>query len=101
MVDERQLEAALPEVAGTGLPLLVHAELAGPIERAMAGLGEEADWRRYATYLASRPDEAEMEAIRLLLRALPSVPVPVTYCASFDGAGIAPSCGRRRRRGCR
>ena len=67
MVDERQLEAALPEVAATGLPLLVHAELAGPIERAAAGL-RAADWREYATYLASRPEAAEMEAIRLLLR---------------------------------
>jgi len=67
MVDERQLEAALPEVAATGLPLLVHAELAGPIERATAGL-RDADWRRYETYLASRPDEAELLAIRLLLR---------------------------------
>ncbi len=67
MVDERQLEAALPEVAATGLPLLVHAELAAPIERASAELGQ-ADWRSYATYLASRPDEAEMEAIQMLLR---------------------------------
>ncbi len=67
MVDEQQLEAALPEVAATGLPLLVHAELVGPIERALAGLGD-ADWRNYETYLASRPDAAEVEAIRLLVR---------------------------------
>ncbi len=67
MVNERQLEAALPEVAATGLPLLVHAELAGPIALATAGLAED-DWRRYATYLASRPDAAEIEAIALLLR---------------------------------
>ena len=26
-----------------------------------------ADWRRYATYLASRPDAAELEAVRMLL----------------------------------
>ncbi len=67
MVDERELEAALPEVAATGLPLLVHAELEGPIERASAGL-RDADWSVYGTYLASRPDEAELLAIRLLLR---------------------------------
>ncbi len=30
MVTERQLRAALPHIARTGLPLLVHAELAGP-----------------------------------------------------------------------
>jgi len=67
MIDQQQLEAALPAIAESGLPLLVHAELAGPIDAAMAGL-RDADWRRYATYLASRPDEAELGAIRLMLR---------------------------------
>jgi allantoinase len=67
MIDQQQLEAALPAIAESGLPLLVHAELAGPIDRAMAGL-RDADWRRYGTYLASRPDAAELEAIRLMLR---------------------------------
>jgi len=67
MIDQQQLEASLPAIAETGLPLLVHAELAGPIDAAMAGL-HDADWRRYATYLASRPDEAELQAIRLMIR---------------------------------
>lgn len=67
MVTEEQLERALPHVARTGLPLLVHAELAGPIDKAVAAL-KDADWRCYETYLRSRPDEAELEAIRLLLR---------------------------------
>jgi allantoinase len=67
MVDEAQLRAALPHVARTGLPLLVHAELAGPLEAAAKHL-EQADWRRYANYLASRPDEAELEAIALMIR---------------------------------
>jgi allantoinase len=44
----------------------VHAELAGPVEAATAALGD-ADWRKYATYLKSRPDEAELSAIRLLI----------------------------------
>lgn len=66
MVDREQLKAALPGVAASGLPLLVHAELAGPIEAATAALQQQ-DWTRYATYLASRPDEAELEAIQLLL----------------------------------
>ena len=66
MVTERQLRDALPHVARTGLPLLVHAELAGPIEAATAALAK-ADWKSYATYLRSRPDEAERSAIRLLL----------------------------------
>jgi allantoinase len=67
MIDREQLERALPAIAESGLPLLVHAELAGPIEAATATL-RDADWRSYATYLASRPDEAELEAIRLMIQ---------------------------------
>ena len=66
MVTEHELREALPHVARTGLPLLVHAELAGPIEATTADLAK-ANWRSYATYLQSRPDEAELSAIRLLL----------------------------------
>jgi allantoinase len=67
MIDQHQLEVALPSIAESGLPLLVHAELAGPIDAATPGL-RDADWRSYATYLASRPDQAELEAIRLMIR---------------------------------
>ena len=67
MIDQQQLEAALPFIAESGLPLLVHAELAGPIDAATERL-RNADWRSYATYLASRPDQAELEAIRLMIR---------------------------------
>ena len=67
MIDQQQLEAALPFIAQSGLPLLVHAELAAPIDAATRSL-RGADWRRYPTYLASRPDEAELQAIRLMIR---------------------------------
>lgn len=66
MVTERELHAALPLVASTGLPLLVHAELPGPVDRATALLAD-ADWSCYTTYLSSRPDNAELEAIRSML----------------------------------
>jgi allantoinase len=66
MVGEDDLRAALPHLARTGLPLLVHAELAAPIDAATARLAD-ADWRCYATYLQSRPDEAELSAIRMML----------------------------------
>jgi allantoinase len=66
MVTERELRAALPHVARTGLPLLAHAELPGPVDAATQRLAE-ADWSKYATYLDSRPDEAELSAIRVLL----------------------------------
>lgn len=66
MVRESDLRAALPHVARTGLPLLVHAELPGPVDAATKRL-QQADWRRYSTYVQSRPDEAELLAIRLML----------------------------------
>jgi allantoinase len=66
MVTESQLRAALPHVARTGLPLLVHAELPAPIDSATANLAN-ADWSLYETYLQSRPAEAELSAIRMLL----------------------------------
>jgi allantoinase len=66
MVTERELRAALPHVARTGLPLLVHAELPGPVDAATRRLAE-ADWSKYATYLESRPDEAELSAIHLMI----------------------------------
>ncbi len=73
MVTEHELRQALPHVVQTGLPLLVHAELAGPVDAATAAL-VHADWRSYTTYLKSRPDEAELLAIRLLL----------TLCREYD-----------------
>jgi allantoinase len=66
MVNEQELRAALPHVARTGLPLLVHAELPGPVDAATRQLAE-ADWSKHSTYLQSRPDEAELSAIRLML----------------------------------
>jgi allantoinase len=66
MVTEQELRAALPHVARTGLPLLVHAELPGPVDAATPQL-ERADWSKYATYLQSRPDEAELSAIQLMI----------------------------------
>jgi allantoinase len=66
MVSRPQLYAALPHVARTGLPLLVHAELPAPIDAATLNLAN-ADWSLYGTYLQSRPEEAELAAIRMLL----------------------------------
>ncbi|MBE7447554.1 MAG: allantoinase AllB [Kofleriaceae bacterium] len=66
-VGEPELRPAMARLAALGAPLLVHAEVAGPIERAAAALAG-ADPRRYATYLASRPPAAEEEAIALVTR---------------------------------
>jgi allantoinase len=64
---ERELAIAMPILAGLGVPLLCHAEVAGPIDAAAAQLAG-ADPARYATYLASRPPAAEEEAIALIAR---------------------------------
>jgi len=66
MVTAEQLRAALPQLVRSGLPLLVHAELQGPIDSATQNL-VDADWSKYQTYLHSRPQEAELSAIRMLL----------------------------------
>ena len=72
------IRPALPVVAKLGLPLLVHAVLPGPIERAAAAARASRGWvsrlvgaapnsNKYATYLAAHPKEAENEAIALAI----------------------------------
>src|SRR5260370_4010484 len=56
MVSEPELRAALAHVARTGLPLLVHAELPGPVDEATRQLAE-ADWSQYTTHLQTPPDD--------------------------------------------
>ncbi|MFN0247422.1 MAG: allantoinase AllB [Kofleriaceae bacterium] len=66
-VGERELRPAMQILAGLGAPLLVHAEVAGPIDAATAELAAaKADPTKYATYLASRPGAAEEQAIALV-----------------------------------
>ena len=68
MVGETDLREAMPIIANTGLPLLVHAEVPRPVEAAeRLLLGEGADWSRYVNYLRSRPDQAERDAVHLLI----------------------------------
>ena len=66
-VTEADLEPAMALLASLGSTLLVHAEVAGPIDAVAASLAH-ADPRRYATYLASRPPAAEEQAIALATR---------------------------------
>jgi allantoinase len=62
------LRRAATRLAAAGVPLLVHAEDPGVIARcAQATPRDGAATRSYAAYLASRPPEAEVEAIRGLL----------------------------------
>jgi allantoinase len=67
-VAESDLRAALPELAALGALLLAHAEVPGPIEAALRSISPTQPPNKYATWLASRPGEAENDAIALLLR---------------------------------
>ncbi|HSM07643.1 MAG TPA: allantoinase AllB [Gemmatimonadota bacterium] len=66
-VGEAELRPAMREIARLGLPLLVHAEAPGPIAAAAAH-GRPGASASYPDWLASRPPEAEVEALRLLVR---------------------------------
>ena len=97
-VDESDLRAALEKLRGTGLPLLAHAEVAGPVDAATNVLNNSgADWRKYGTYLASRPDAAEVDAIALLIRLAREfeTPIHIVHLASAEALPlIAEARGR-------
>ena len=98
-VDEADLRLALAKLRGTGLPLLAHAELTGPVDAATARLnGANADWRRYSTYLASRPDAAEVDAIALLIRLAEEYSTPI-HIVHLSSAKALPLLAEARGRG--
>ena len=61
-VTEADLRRAMPIIAASGLPLLVHCELSSPLHQSPAST------RLYKDYLASRPKKWENEAINLMIR---------------------------------
>lgn len=65
-VGRGDLLPAMRVLAKLGVPLLCHAEVAGPID-AVADDVALADPRAYQTYLSSRPPAAEEQAIALLV----------------------------------
>lgn len=98
-VDEPALRAALEKLRGSGLPLLAHAEVAGPVIAATDALNaNDADWRKYSTYLASRPEEAEMEAIALLIRLAEEYRTPI-HIVHLASARALPLLAEARQRG--
>jgi allantoinase len=87
-VDESDLRRALAKLEGTGLPLLVHAEVAGPIEEATRELKmPPAGWRHYISHLASRPQMAESDAIALLYRLAEEFRTPI-HVVHLSSAGV-------------
>lgn len=68
-VAEEDLRAAMPELARLGAVLIVHAELPAPIAAALAREAEpHNNPRSYATFLRTRPREAEDAAVELMIR---------------------------------
>lgn len=86
-LDAEHLRQAMHVLADLEAVLLVHAEVPGPIERAQYAL-HGADPRRYATYLASRPPAAELEAIDLViaLSRATGCRAHVVHLSAADGA---------------
>lgn len=85
---EADLRRAMPILAGRGVPLLVHAELEPAGFTAPSG-----DARRYATFLASRPADWEVNAIRLMIDLCRETgcPVHVVHLAAADALPLIAS----------
>jgi allantoinase len=89
---EPDLELALRTLGGTGAPLLVHAELPGPIAAASIDGRPE----QYRSYLSSRPEAAETEAIDLLRRlcAETGARAHVVHLSAAEGIDIVRQAKR-------
>ncbi len=98
-VGEEMLMKVMPVLADLGAPLLVHAELPGPIEQAQE-LQACVDWdpRRYACYLESRPRAAETEAIAMVLRLARAFRTRV-HIVHLSAAGALPLLRAARQAG--
>ena len=91
-VTEADLRQALPILAKLKATLMVHAEMP---ERIRPPSGAE---RRYASYLASRPDEAETEAVALVVRLAAEVGARV-HIVHLSSARTIAILREARRRG--
>ncbi|HUP62702.1 MAG TPA: allantoinase AllB [Thermoanaerobaculia bacterium] len=94
-VNEDELRDAAQTLVGTTAPLLVHAELPGPIEGARAAIAG-ADPSDYRTYLHSRPAAAEDEAIELLLRVCRATGARI-HVVHLSSAGALEILARARK----
>lgn len=85
-VTETDLQETLPVLAELDAPLLVHAELPGPIEQTAEQRAASASGRHYRTWLESRPRASENKAIELLLRLATehSAHIHIVHLSSSD-----------------
>jgi allantoinase len=93
-VGEADLRQALPILARLKATLMVHAELPEWIRPASGAS------RRYASYLASRPDEAETEAVALVVRLAAEYGARV-HIVHLSSERTIPIIHQARRRGVR
>lgn len=95
------LRALIPALARIGAPVLVHAELPGPLDVAAAHVRSQRRWRdripgvsashrRYTTYLASRPRAAENDAIGLLIQICQESRLPIHVAALSSSDVLTP-----------
>ena len=97
-VDESDLRLALDKLRGSGLPLLAHAEVSGPVDEATRGLKPSPEgWRKYLTYLVSRPQMAESDAIALLYRMAEEFRTPI-HVVHLSSAGVTLTLLKSARR---
>ena len=96
-VGERDLRDAMPVIARLRLPLLVHAELPGPIDAA-ANAASFCDPRSHASWLASRPRAAERQAIAMMLALCEETGcrVHVVHLAAAEAVPLLSSARARR-----
>ena len=96
-VDRADVEAALGQLAGTGVRLMVHAEVPEPID-AVAAEVAKLDPRSYATYLRSRPKSAEDRAVELLFELCKKTGTPV-HVVHLSSANALETLARARDEG--
>ena len=89
-VDEADLRQAMPILARRDVPLLVHAESPAWIARAAAAAAAG-----YEAYLATRPSDAEVDAVRLMIRLARELRTRV-HIVHVSAAEAAGEIGRAR-----
>jgi allantoinase len=97
---ESDLRQAMPILARRRVPLLVHAESPDWIGGGRMGpsLRENGSAASYATYLATRPPEAEVEAVAMIVRLARETGCR-THIVHVACAEAAEDIGRARARG--
>src|SRR5215831_4719823 len=88
-VTHADLLEAMPELARLGAPLIVHAEVPGPVEACCQSL-EGASSRSYETFLRSRPREAENQAVAMMIMLARDTKcrIHIVHHSSADALGM-------------